>query len=315
MIKSKISKVAVFLDGTPGHEKQTLGIVEQLKKKTDFETCKCQLEKPSLTAQTSIWLSYLIGLPQKINTTLADVDVAIGTGTHTHLPMLLAKKLYNFKVVTCMTPANLLLNKFDLVFAPVHDNVASRKNIVTTIGPPNTNVNKGLHQENRVLILIGGVDPKSHVWNSQEIIESLEILISRDPQKQFVISSSPRTPDETEDKLSELQQKFRNVQFYRFRETAGGWVEQEYSKCKCVWVTGDSISMVYEALSSGCKVGIIPVLWKSKNSKFSRSVKFLQEKQLTVGLESYLKGEIHWNNNDSLNEAERCAEEILRRWG
>ncbi len=315
MIKSKISKVAVFLDGTPGHEKQTLGIVEQLKKKTDIEIYNYQLEKPTLTAQSIIWLNYLFGFPQKKDTTLADVDVAIGTGTHTHLPMLLAKKSYNFKVVTCMTPSTLLLNKFDLVFAPVHDNVTSHENVIRTIGPPNTNVNKGLHQENKVLILIGGVDPKSHVWNSQEIIESLELLISRDTQKQFVISSSPRTPDETEDKLSELPQKYKNTKFYRFKETAGGWVEQEYSRCRFVWVTGDSISMVYEALSSGCKVGIIPVLWKSKNSKFSRSVKFLQEKQLTVGLESYLKGEIHWNNNDSLNEAERCAEEILRRWG
>ncbi len=315
MIKSKISKVAVFLDGTPGHEKQTLGIVEQLKQKTDLEVCKCQLEKPSLTAQSIIWLSYLFGLPQRKDTTLADVDVAIGTGTHTHLPMLLAKKSYDFKVVTCMTPAKLLSNKFDLVFAPVHDNVSSRKNIVTTIGPPNTNVNKGLHQESRVLILIGGTDPKSHVWNSQEIIDSLELLISRDAQKQYVISSSPRTPAETEDKLSELQQKFNNAKFYRFKETIGGWVEQEYSKCKFVWVTADSISMVYEALSSGCKVGIIPVHWKSQNSKFLRSVKFLQEKQLTVDLESYLKGDIQWKNNDSLNEAERCAEEILRRWG
>lgn len=315
MTKRKISKIAVFLDGSPGHEKQTLGIVKQLKKKIDFEIIKCQVEKPSLIAQFINWLYYFWNPTQNINCNTADVDLAIGTGTHTHLPLLALKKSDNIHIVTCMSPAPSLSDSFDLIFAPNHDNVASRENVVSTIGPPNTNENKNQHEENSVLILIGGSDPKSHVWDDTAIIHAVEKLISYEANKKFIISSSPRTPINTEEKLSEIADNLTNVEFHRFKDTPSGWVEQQYSRSRYVWVTGDSISMVYEALSSGCKVGIIPVTWKAKNSKFLRSANYLEEKQLTVELEAYLQGKTTWTNNRSLNEAERCAEEILRRWG
>ncbi len=315
MTKRNISKIAVFLDGSPGHEKQTLGIVKQLKKKIDFEVIKCRVEKPSLIAQFINWFYYFWNPAQLMNCNTADVDLAIGTGTHTHLSLLTAKKSSNIHIVTCMSPAPYLIDSFDLIFAPNHDNVASRENVVATVGPPNINENKNQHEENSVLILIGGADPKSHIWNDTAIIHSVEKLISYEADKKFVMSSSPRTPINTEEKLGEIAGSFPNVEFHRFKETPSGWVEQQYSRSRYVWVTGDSISMVYEALSSGCKVGIIPVTWKAKNSKFLRSINYLQEKLLTVELEAYLNGKATWKKNCSLNEAERCAEEILRRLG
>ncbi len=315
MKKNKIKKIAVFLDGSPGHEKQTLGIVGQLVKKMDVEILHCQVKKSSLINQFVTLLCYFLAVPFKSDGKFADADLAIGTGTHTHLPMLRAKQAFNLKVVTCMTPASYLLNRFDLAFVPIHDDVTPKDNIITTIGPPGTNINKRQHQKNRVLVLIGGADPNSHLWESVKIVNSIESLISPDNDKEFILSSSPRTPSETEELLVQTIQKYNNCKFYRFEETPAGWVEKEYSRCSNVWVTGDSISMVYEALSSGCQVGIIPVIWKSSTSKFSRSERYLREKQLTVELESYLNGKAIWRNADSLNEAERCAEEILRRWG
>ncbi len=315
MKSKKKFKIAVFLDGRPGHEKQTLGIVEQLQKQVEVELRSCSVEKPSPVSQLSTLLVYICGGRREIDCQVADVNLAIGTGTHTHLPMLFAKKRYNFPVITCMTPASYLLGEFDLIFSPHHDNVGEGANVVKTVGPPNTSINKERHENNVVLILIGGSDPKSHRWESSKIIQAVEALISYDKEKSFVISSSPRTPEETEQSFLQLSQLHKNVSFNRFKDTPKGWVEREYARCKYVWVTGDSISMVYEALSSGCRVGIIPVAWKSKNSKFQRSERYLHENKLTVELDSYLNGYAYWDTSKSLNEAKRCADEILRRWG
>jgi hypothetical protein len=72
--------------------------------------------------------------------------------------------------------------------------------------------------------------------------------------------------------------------------------------------------MVYEALSSGCKVGIIPVRWRKKNSKFITSEKYLYEQDMVLDLEGYLSHGREWKDHPALNEASRCADEILQRF-
>ncbi len=93
-----------------------------------------------------------------------------------------------------------------------------------------------------------------------------------------------------------------------------GWVEKQYSLNKSVWVTGDSISMVYEALSAGCSVGIIPVDWNREANKFRYSLDYLVRSKRVITLEQYLDGEQFCKESPPLNEADRCAREIVKRW-
>jgi uncharacterized protein len=74
------------------------------------------------------------------------------------------------------------------------------------------------------------------------------------------------------------------------------------------------MSMVYEALSAGCHVGILPVVWKRKNNKFSRSEMYLLEHGLVVSFQDWREGTAQWKLHEPLNEAGRCAEEIMRKW-
>jgi hypothetical protein len=313
MSKKRKLKVAAFFDGRPGHEKQTRGIIEQLKTKIDVEILPVELSRKPVPVQIIHWLKYLFAVHPPQNN-VADCNLLIGTGTSTHLPMLLLKKHHNIPVVTCMTPASFLQKKFDLIFAPQHDNPTPGENIFTTIGPPNLNIDKGRHRDDRVLLLCGGVDPKSHAWNTGKIIKSFETLIVHDDQKRYILSSSPRTPADTIQQMSQLAKVYSHLEFYDYRETPSGWLENEYNRCRRVWVTGDSISMVYEALSAGCLVGVIPVQWRSKRSKFQRSEEYLKKSGLITGLEAYLHGKGTRQNVQPLQEAHRCAEEILRRF-
>jgi uncharacterized protein len=314
MSKREIYTIGAYFDGRPGHEKQTTGILEQLKKQVQTKVIPVNVRKGNVSQQIIDWKNFLLSSRNSINRDLADCDLLIGTGTHTHLPMLMQKSCYGMVVIACMTPTVFLQSKFDLIIAPQHDNIGEGKNVFKTIGPPNLNQDKGEHRSERTLILIGGVDPHSHHWVNNEIIGYLHNLIVHEVEKEIIISSSPRTPTETTTSLVKLAEEFSHVSFFDYRDTPSGWVEKEYSLCEHVWVTGDSISMVYEALSSGCKVGIIPVRWRKKISKFITSERYLYDQEMVIDLQGYLSNRKTWKEHPALNEAKRCADEIISRF-
>ncbi len=314
MTQKDTLRIAVFLDGRAGHEKQTLGIVKALERDYTLEIKEIAVSRPSLGSYLCCLTSYMLG---KVSTKrfphLAGYDLLIGTGTHTHLPMLSCKKAYNIPAVTCMSPAWYLASHFDLIFSPFHDGFPEAYNRIVTTGPPNTNVAGRAHHDNRVLILVGGVDKRRHIWSSKQIVADIKRLCEDNTDKYFTISSSPRTPEETCKVLEKLSTANEHVRFCHFKDTPAGWVEEQYQVNKEVWVTGDSISMVYEALSSGCAVGVIPVRWRRRGRKFRVSEEYLQKQGLIVDLYSYCNGKKLQQKEPILDEAARCAEEIRRQ--
>lgn len=314
--------ITAYFDGRPGHEKQTQGILNALSEMTPIEVA---FVKVALTPAVYIkdWMTYLFPFLQtmKQRGTFNPVDLIIGTGSHTHIPMLLDKKNRKrsssglVRVVCCMTPDVLLQEKFDLCFIPRHDSPPLKENIFLTQGPPATVKFEGRHKKEKGLILVGGIDAKSHVWKSEEIVNQIDIIIERNPATQWTISSSPRTPEDTCRKLQDMAIGRKNVSFYRSKDTPAGWVEEQYSLNQNVWVTADSISMVYEALTAGCSVGIIPVEWLRSDNKFNKSLDFLTEEEMIVDFDAWQKGaSMPSQKEEKFNESIRCAREILRRW-
>jgi mitochondrial fission protein ELM1 len=316
MVKSEnlSLKVAVFLDGSPGHEKQTLGIIKALQRLHPLEVTEIKIGHSSLWQEMSVWLRYLLGMDFPSPLAQEPYDLLIGTGVHTHIPMLSCKRRSGAFSITCMAPSRILRQRFDLCCIPQHDGIEAGKNIFLTVGPPNCSEARAGHDPNKALILLGGVDPKSHHWSSADICTSIRELLAVDTGKEWTISSSPRTPGETVLLVERIAAELDNVTFFRYQETASGWIEEQYSQNKTVWVTADSMSMVYEALSAGCKVGILPVVWKSKENKFNRSETYLLEQGLVISFQAWKQETALWNMHEPLNEAGRCAEEILRKW-
>jgi hypothetical protein len=228
--------------------------------------------------------------------------------------MLLYKKKYAIPAITCMTPARHLEKCFDLCFVPEHDGRSEDKNIMLTVGAPNMSQNIQSHREECGLILLGGIDPKSHHWQSNRVTKMVEKLIETDRLKSWTISSSPRTPQDTVAMLKQLSKKYDNLHFFDYKETPPGWIEKQYDKNKVVWVTADSISMIYEAITAGCSVGILPMQWVSKNSKFKKNEDVLLAKSLVIPFSSWENGIVTWDESIKLNEAERCADRILQQW-
>ena len=139
MQPAKILRIAAMLDGRPGHEKQTMGILAALQKRRRIEIIRVKVGRLSLldeVVETSrlflpISPDWATGWPE------GKVDLLLGTGSRTHLPMLSYKKKYAVPVVTCMSPPIYLRHRFNLCLVPEHDGVAAGNNILLTIGAPN----------------------------------------------------------------------------------------------------------------------------------------------------------------------------------
>jgi len=316
--------VVAYFDGRPGHEKQTRGILHALSAMTPVEV---DFKRVSVApaAYVKNWAAYFVSflLPRQRQSddNVSHFDLIIGTGSHTHIPMLLAKKSRSSRscqqqhLVTCMTPDVLLRKNFDLCFVPAHDEPAPEDNIFITVGPPNTLSYEGKHQDDRGLILVGGVDIKSHIWKSEEVVAKIRIIINRNTALHWTISSSPRTPEDTCQSLEKMTASLEKVSFYRATATPPGWIEEQYAQNRTVWVTADSISMVYEALTAGCSVGVLPVEWVRPDNKFDKSLNFLIQQGMIITFDAWQQGTSMPDRKDELlNESKRCAEEILRRW-
>jgi mitochondrial fission protein ELM1 len=307
-------RIIALLDGRPGHEKQTMGIIQALQVRGPVQIIRINVKSFSLIdALIQTCRLYLPGGGSS-HPHIGKGDLLIGTGSRTHLPMLLYKKKYAIPAITCMTPPMHLRSRFDLCFVPEHDGRSEEKNIMLTVGASNCSQNKRKHREECGLILLGGVDTKSHHWDSPQVLKMVEKIAKTDSQKFWTVSSSPRTPQDTVAMVKQLTDKYGNIEFFDYRNTPPGWIEEQYDKNSVVWVTADSISMIYEAMTAGCKVGIFPMRWLRENSKFKRNENVLLEKKLVTPFTFWEQGNMTQNQNIELNEAQRCADRILQKW-
>lgn len=308
--------VVAFLDGSLGHEKQTMGVLDALSRLTPIDVKYRRIPKPSFKNGLRDWTAFIssFALPRTTKKIFDNIDIIIGAGCHTHIPMLLLKKECGGRVVTFMIPNLFLLKLIDLCFVPQSDRLKPGPNIFKTIGPPNTARFENRHDKKKGLILIGGLDKKSHTWSSETVIAQVRSIIEKESSIKWTVSSSPRTPEGTISLLQDLETENSNMSFFKSEDTPTGWIEEKYAQNYKVWVTADSMSMIYEALTAGCSVGILPVKWKKKHSLFQRSQDYLIENKLISSYKKWLAGKNENIKVEPLDEASRCAREILRRW-
>ncbi len=307
-------RIAALFDGRLGHEKQTRGIIRALQEKSDVRSSEIFVSRGRLG--TTVVGTCRIFLPTSglSNAEVEGCDLLIGTGTQTHIPLLLYKKRYGIPAVTCMSPAFYLRPYFDVCFVPAHDGLTPGKNIFITMGSPNSSKNNGRHSPQNGLILLGGIDEKSHLWQEDDILTKVNNIVRRHGEINWRITSSPRTPQSTVAKMKKLSGHYNNTSFFPFSETAPGWIEKQYDRSMYVWVTSDSVSMIFESLTAGCRVGILPIHWKKKSSKFKLNESLLFEKKLAISYATWERDNSGWLDKPAINEAQRCAEHILEKW-
>lgn len=256
-----------LLDGKPGHEKQSLGLIQGLEAIMPVATYELDMRFKAL---------YWRQLRRHIAGAAGDLpapDLIVGVGHATHVPMLLARAVCGGRTVVLMKPSvpHLL---FDLIFVPQHDRFPRKRNLVGTRGVICPTADRA-KADDAGLILLGGPN-RTFEWRSGEVIDRVRAIARASPSTRWTVCDSRRTPEG----LAAHLPREPNLSWQSWRTAPGDFLTDALAGARYVWVTADSVSMLYEALSAGARVGVIslPPRPGGRGNKHLRGIGQLRER-------------------------------------
>lgn len=291
-----------ILDGKPGHENQTLGLANALRRLRPI-----QLHDVAAPPRWRGWLDLLTGrCPAAAK--LPAPDLLLGAGHRTHVPLLACRRARGGRTVVLMRPS-LPGGWFDLCLVPAHDGVPSGDRVVITQGALNAVVPAPADDTRPGLILIGGPSGH-HDWDETVLLDRLRLIVERD-NRPWLLVTSRRTPAATEQALAGLVDQ--HVTLVAWQDAAPGWLASQLPGTPVAWVTADSVSMLYEALTAGAACGVLPVPIAG-SSRVSEGLHRLLSDGVVTGFEDWQHGRPLQPPPQPFDEAARCARLIVERW-
>lgn len=287
-------------DGKAGHRSQAVGLYKAMQRQSNIEVTFQEIsiqELPIFSLLKAI-LARRFGLFEK------KPDYIFGVGSHTQARVLLLGRVYPKAKTVIMMKPNFPVNWFDYAIIPQHDGVKESMHVITTQGALNPIVNENRHQPNRILIALGG-NSKRHQWNDEKVLSSIQRLVENNVHATFILTTSRRTPDTFLETLAQ-QNFYSKLQIFPVEHTPQGWVFEEMQKAEAVWVTEDSVSMIFEALTAGCKVGVIKIN-RLKEDRITRSIDQIIQSNL-VSDQTFIEMLVEPH---AFKEAERVATYLL----
>jgi mitochondrial fission protein ELM1 len=286
-------------DGKTGHDSQSKGLVKALNQ---IQPCDCH--DIELSNNKNVIMDFLFRhFP--LGKEFSDPDIIIGAGHDTHFPLLCAKRAHGGKTIVVMKPS-IPTSYFDFCFIPEHDSPKTANNILATKGAINCISTSTEQMNNRGLILIGG--PSRHFyWDTEYLLQQINEIIETHRDIKWEISDSARTPEETSRALAKLREA--NVEYKDHSSAGAAWLGRRLNLAANVWVSADSVSMIYESLTSGAAVGLLDVPTQS-TSKLTDNIAGLVENNMATPYNEWLTKRKLNKPSVQLNEAIRCAEYI-----
>ena len=233
-VERVVADIWVLSDGKPGHVNQSLGLAEALVRL-----------KPQLSFEV-----LPVSLKWKLLNRSEKPKLIISAGRKTHFWNVLCKFRYGAKNIVLMRPS-LPYWLFDRCFVPEHDAASKKANVVNTIGPLNRMQPSEKIPGSR-LALVGGTAPKHVMWDSAVVVEQLK-LVQREADTPLRVATSRRTPKDILNSLSDMS----NIEVMLPEDLSSQALSDLLATTEKVWVTNDSASMVYEALTAGCRVYLL----------------------------------------------------------
>ena len=287
-----------FKDGNRAHEKQSAALVSGLRAVlgADRVTC-CDLS----CAEVSLpfWgspCSQLAGLPAP--------DFILGAGHRSHWPVLRARRLFGGRSVVILKPS-LPLSWFDFVIVPEHDRPPPLHNVILTRGALAEPLPDLPTESNRALLLFGGPSKHFH-WDASKV-SSVTTQLLKQP-RQWIVTDSRRTPEST---LAQCADS--GAELHPWQQCPTDWLAEQMARAGQIWVTGDSVSMIFEALQSRATVGVIPMPSRGPRNKIRMAVdRLLDEGLVTDRVDGNLQPVAA---RPPLAQQVMCARALLRRSG
>lgn len=290
-------------DQKPGHANQTRGLVEALATMTNIE---CFDVAAPTGRRCWLWCLQSKFPPGQ---QLPRPDIIVGAGHGTHWAVLAARRAAGGRAIILMKPS-LPARLFDLCIVPEHDSVRLGKNVIHTRGVLNAIAPCASHQRERGLILIGGPSANSG-WNHDAIISQIIVSALQQASVEWTLTTSRRTPPDFTQLLS--AECPENLTIVPHEQTGPGWVGHALARAAQVWVSEESVSMVYEALTSGAAVGLFAVP-DNRAGRVARGMAELVRTGWVTRFDDWDRQGPLPSPPEQLHEARRCAELICARY-
>jgi len=303
----KAIHIWVIHDDKPGHLSQLQGLTQRL----------------IAHAETTIrWID-----SKEVNTTIKSMfgktpmehgeerpDMVLGAGHGTHRPLLKLAKQYSAISVVMMKPS-FPLRMFDFVICPKHDELEENDRTLNTYGAINKiepskteKINKEKH-----LVLLGGPS-KHYEWDDDILLKEIGIVCNTFSKKAWHLSSSPRTPDTFLNKVADLN--IQNLELHDYHQDAALNLISSLEQCSQAWITPDSVSMLYESLTSGCQTSIFSLAPNNRirPSKVVKQVQELVQNKNIGNINMLAAGHMDELLPSTFWEAERAALWLLKKY-
>jgi mitochondrial fission protein ELM1 len=291
-----------FFDGKPGHQNQTLGLLEALVRKYG------PVQGHEITVPTS-FPGRLMGPSLRRLAALPKPDLLLGAGHATHLALLRARCRFGGISVVLMKPS-LPMRLFDLCVIPdVYANIVDGNHVLTTRGVLNRILRSKRQVANRGLLLIGG--PSHHfAWSDTKVVSQIEGIVSKGRQLEWTLATSRRTPSSF---LNLCITRCSGLKIVTHDKVGREWLPEQVSTSQTIWVTEDSVSMTYEAVTSGASVGIME-LDRPRDTRVTVCIDRLVTAGQVTSFSSWLKSGQMQTADHELGEADRVASFILAKY-
>ncbi|WP_309498457.1 ELM1/GtrOC1 family putative glycosyltransferase [Sulfurovum sp.] len=267
-----MSPVLILSDGRMGHLNQSIAFAKYLNRPYDI----AEVHFKNKLAQTLSYFFDKLGIKTAL---LFDVeiikkyDVTVATGSTTYYAAKVLAKGMKAKSVAMMLPKGYRFD-FDVIFAQSHDNPPKQDNIVEIPANFSYVEPRGLYRGKKpsIGIVIGG-DNKLFTMTGETIQKQLNFIKEYYREYEIAVSTSPRTSKEIEKLIEEYNFDYEVIYSKNPINPLPDFLEQ----CETVFITGDSTSMISEAISYGKSNVVALPLESQEENKFTRFMDVLEK--------------------------------------
>lgn len=253
-----LNTIWAFHDDKPGHLSQVQGLCAALKRLHTLDIHFINVHENRSTCH--------LPAPQLV----------LGAGHRTHRKLLRAAREHRAFSAVLMKPS-LPKRLFNAIICPQHDGLKASSRVLNTLGAitkVTSQAPKTKHCNNQGVIAFGGPS-KHYQWDPQALLQQLA-HISQHSNIDWQVFDSPRSPAGFSEALAAMCQA-QQLRFTSFQDCDSETLAQALANAGQAWLSPDSVSMVYEALSAGCATGIFKLPPSNKRSKVRRGITFLQQ--------------------------------------
>lgn len=301
MADQKPLVIWVLDDGKPGHCNQSLGLAEAMGRIRD-------------TNIHIISLSHEVGIFSRIKKAreeagkLPKADFVIAAGHKTHLALLYLVRKTGARSVVLMKPS-MPCGWFDFCLIPEHDfreGAKTPRNVILTKGALNRVTYHPGAKDGSGLILIGGKSSEFG-FDGDSLHKAISDIVGQDEDMVWTMTDSRRTPAGFIESLKGL-----SISTHPHHTTDSDWLPEQLRRASVVWVTEDSVSMIYEALSSGAQVGLLSMPRVKNAGRVARGVEALVEEGRLCRYELWQETHKLPQRWAAMVEADQCARSVTK---